>query len=381
MINIPENFDWHIYLRFNPDLKDAGIYTEEKAKEHYLEHGHKEGREYVNPYNEIILFENQTIINAYHKNSSSGIGDFLRGSMYLAQICEQQNANFLMSFYHHPINKYITSKHSEIFDENIINDIYNITCQQYTTNYRLSELYHTLSKALYQNNTAYVCSMYSDLLRPDKQYENHRTNMHQIFESFILKNSISKLLRDNIIFNNQIERAYEDFKNEHSLDKYIVSHHRLGDRYMMQDRLQIKDSTILNQTNYKPYIVDFDELSFKAMHEQHSNDMPVILLSDNKQFKKHTKKLFKKYKNSKNILINHLDSNHCCQKPGLLCHHEKYINNITDQQLFNIAIDLKIMSKAEKIYSHSVYPWGSGFSFSIAKIYDIPLKIDMIGND
>jgi hypothetical protein len=39
------------------------------------------------------------------------------------------------------------------------------------------------------------------------------------------------------------------------------------------------------------------------------------------------------------------------------------------------------MSKAEKIYSHSVYPWGSGFSFSIAKIYDIPLKIDMIGND
>ncbi len=39
-----EDFDWQTYLLYYPDLKQAGIDTEEKARKHYKAFGHGEGR-------------------------------------------------------------------------------------------------------------------------------------------------------------------------------------------------------------------------------------------------------------------------------------------------------------------------------------------------
>lgn len=43
---LPLDFNWEAYLHNNPDLGLAGINTEEKAKQHWLEYGKNEGRNY-----------------------------------------------------------------------------------------------------------------------------------------------------------------------------------------------------------------------------------------------------------------------------------------------------------------------------------------------
>jgi len=43
---LPLGFNWKTYLHNNPDLGLAGINTEEKAKQHWLEYGKNEGRNY-----------------------------------------------------------------------------------------------------------------------------------------------------------------------------------------------------------------------------------------------------------------------------------------------------------------------------------------------
>ena len=43
---IPSDFDWKAYVDRYEDLRKAGINTEEKAKQHWLEWGKNEGRDY-----------------------------------------------------------------------------------------------------------------------------------------------------------------------------------------------------------------------------------------------------------------------------------------------------------------------------------------------
>ncbi len=44
--NVPIDFDWKTYVQNYEDLKREGIDTEEKAKQHWLEFGKSEGRDY-----------------------------------------------------------------------------------------------------------------------------------------------------------------------------------------------------------------------------------------------------------------------------------------------------------------------------------------------
>jgi hypothetical protein len=41
---LPEGFSWETYLRYNPDLRSAGINSQQQAEEHYLDYGAREGR-------------------------------------------------------------------------------------------------------------------------------------------------------------------------------------------------------------------------------------------------------------------------------------------------------------------------------------------------
>ena len=43
---IPEDFDYNVYLRYNPDLKSSGINSEQAATIHYVLFGRKEQRVY-----------------------------------------------------------------------------------------------------------------------------------------------------------------------------------------------------------------------------------------------------------------------------------------------------------------------------------------------
>jgi len=44
--NVPVDFDWETYVQNYVDLRNAGIDTEAKAKQHWVEYGKNEGRDY-----------------------------------------------------------------------------------------------------------------------------------------------------------------------------------------------------------------------------------------------------------------------------------------------------------------------------------------------
>lgn len=357
-MKLPNNFDWQFYLENNPDLIEAGISSQREAEQHWIKHGHNEDRKYV----EYRI--NKSVVNCYHINSSSGIGDFLRGSIYLAE----NYADFNISFDHHPISQYLSSRINQKTLLNDIVDIYQETTKQYTQEYTLSQLEQVLNESISTNK--YICSMYSQLLY------HKGVPIHFNFQNHHLQNKTREWFQDQLVFSLDIK----DYYSRLNLFNFDVAHVRLGDFSMLQDQLNIQDTNILEQTNYKNYNPKINSVIFDILKIQSQNDRLMIVMSDNDVFKSALVDTATKLGLKDNFKIIHADSNHCSTQPGLLT-HSNHRNQITDQQLFNIVLDLYTMSKSKNIYSYSVYPWGSGFSYSIAKIYDIPLMIQIVSNE
>ena len=70
MMNL-ENFDWEEYIKNYRDLKEAGIDTKEKAIEHWINYGKKEGREIV--FTNFENFDWEQYIKNYSDLRESGI--------------------------------------------------------------------------------------------------------------------------------------------------------------------------------------------------------------------------------------------------------------------------------------------------------------------
>lgn len=356
MKKLPDDFDWEYYLENNPDLAQAGLHSQSEAEQHWLNHGHQENREYSRP---VSVPLSNNVVNCYHKNSSSGIGDFLRGSIYL----REHYLNFDISLDNHPISKYLFSKSKKKIAPEDITDIYQTTVDEYGQEYTLQQLEKILFSAIQDNK--YVCSMYSDLINGNNIYlklQNHK-----------LSDETRAWFQNNLIFSKSVKKTHRLL----DLFKYDVSHVRLGDFQILQDRLKIQNKNILKQINYRNYNSKINTIIFDILKIQSQNNRPMIIMSDNNTFKQSLIETATKLNLENNFRVIHTDSNHCSTQPGLLTHTE-HRNNITDQQLFNIVLDLYTMSKSNNIYSYSVYPWGSGFSYGIAKIFDIPLKITII---
>lgn len=379
-MTIPKNFEWTTYLKLNPDLPMAGIGTKEDAEKHYMEHGIKENRTYTNRYDPIVLEKSQKIVNTYHNGSHSGIGDFLRGSIYLYELCHKYGCDFNVSLNNHDIGQYISTNYINS-DHTDVLDISIETEKQHGLNYRLDHMYKILKKALQEEKRQLINSMYSDLLRSDKFSDMHGLAMHQRFQNHSITSECSNFFQQNIIFSQLVEDNFLDIKKINNINNdYIAVHCRFGDFKIMQKDLSIKEETILQQTNFKQYNSDLDSIVFDMIKYQHKHKLPVFILCDDDTFKQYAFKIFCQYGIQDKLLISHHNSNHSSSHPGLLYHYG-YKNHISKEQMLLIALDLKILSKAKHIYSYSVYPWGSGFSYSIAKIYNIPITINIINNE
>jgi len=51
---LPGGFDWRSYIRLNPELQGVGVIFRKETMEHYVIHGHKEGRKYQQPREERL---------------------------------------------------------------------------------------------------------------------------------------------------------------------------------------------------------------------------------------------------------------------------------------------------------------------------------------
>lgn len=78
----------------------------------------------------------QQIINVY-KLGHFGFGDYLRGCLFLSQLCIHQKKTFLMNYSEHPINEFLTSTHDIVIPEN---QMISYTSDKFTYNHYISFL-------------------------------------------------------------------------------------------------------------------------------------------------------------------------------------------------------------------------------------------------
>ncbi len=286
------------------------------------------------------------IVNCYHKECFSGIGDFFRGSIYLHKKCKEAGIDFSLSLCNHPISKHLKFKHEDDCDSSAIHDIPSAFCETDRklglsgfSVLELDKIFNVLKKM--EGGKKFVFSNYHEVLNV-----NAINTMNHI-NSIELNKDICEWFKTNICFSKEIEEAvnssliFEDFN---------VIHFRLGDTNSFTKR-EIKS--------------DIDKDYFLSiMNRQEKKN--TIIISDNNELKKVF--IQNKDKIPFPIFIPHFKSSHTQKNTGV----ESL--QVSENSEFYTAFDLKLLSMASKVTGYSSYYWGTGFSCWISKLLSVPFS-------
>jgi hypothetical protein len=289
-----------------------------------------------------------TIENVYQEKygdiNASGFGDFLRGSYFLMQFCDQHDFSFNINMLNHPISQFLeiyTNKQSSTYsnvylfgitnfkavflDDNILSNEYNPKIN--TTFIHFLNLC-ALKKNSYKKIHSYIISYPNTPI-----LEKHKLHMQQL-----LKPTTQFL---SIIHNTLDELGLVE-------KKFIIIHIRYGDRFLLKN-IQNIDSEHLK------IIYNLIDSLFLDSNFDLDSSQQVLLISDNI--------------NIKDIIV---------KKYPFIKTHLKQITHtgegskIDNEKLKNTMLDFYLFSFASKIFAFSVYDHGTGFSKWAAETYSIP---------
>lgn len=308
------------------------------------------------------------IINCYHKKFSGGIGDLLKGSIYLYKKAMSYGLTIDVDWRQHPINDFITSDCDAKYDpEGIIDieDLRSIKCKNSNNWYdNMKDWIDKIIEEVSVNKKyrpATVSSWFSDL-------DSVKKNTHINIVNFPLSNNCKKFMQKKIKFNTDIREIFNNNQDRN----YTVIHFRLGDRHTLpniEQKLSGYDVSIQNNYNLKDFNHDYEYYYYLINKQIKENNLnKVIIMSDSNNFKKFVKE---QSIDNKHIKILHFNSTHTAKQPGLL----KYTNYEHEQASFKYtALDLKYLVNSSQNITYSCYAWGSGFVIWPSKIFNIPLK-------
>ena len=259
-----------------------------------------------------------------------GLGDYIKGSLYLYNLSKKLDFTFKINFKNHIINKYLIS------NDNVDISPENIPCYTSHDHAKLIELIN--NKILLQKNT-------------NEQLELNILTNHFI-EPKDLTDDDFKWFKDNFKPNDFINDKIKSFLKEKNLEEndFDILHIRSGDPFI-RSNIKIDDNTIFDPLN--DYITELP-LGKKC-----------LLISD---YEKLGEILNKNY--SRNFVISN-------SKPI----HSGTGTDKTDINDFsNTLIELFLVSYAKNIYNFSIYQYPSNFSFWIGRAYKKNYKYTQIIN-
>lgn len=304
----------------------------------------------------------KTVYNCYYNESSSGIGDFLRGCCYLFDLLDSTETNYGISFAKHDISPYLKSRSKPKFKKEDILDTEKINKElcigaNYIENIK-KNIVNVLQKTTGEN--IFLFTNYSDFI--DNPSKADRISITKNCQEF---------MQNNLMFSKSIERESGDILSNVSED-YVVMHFRLGDRKIISSNC-LDDSNI----NTKQYKIKLPEMKRIILDKHKETGKEIIVMSDSNELKQYVQKtMSKKYRGKIHII--HSNSQHCSNNPGFIV-DMKIDKKKKKDNMFYVALDMKLITKSSHIYSYSVYPWGSGFVFWLAKIFNIPISTNLIG--
>ena len=313
-----------------------------------------------------INFEKLTgkdIVHCYYNESSSGMGDFLRGSCYLFDLLENKDLNFHLNFTKHDISKYLRSTSKFSFKKKDILDTEKVNKDLCIGKNYIQNIKDNLIDVLENSSGSkiYMFTNYSDFIdNPAKA------------ERISLTKSCQEFMKKNLIFTHDVTSESDKIINSLGIEYYSIMHFRLGDR-MCLTGVQKKELSKEN-LNTKEYDINLEDLKNIIIEKQKTTDDHIIVMSDSNELKEY----IKEHCDNKFIHVIHSNSQHCSNNPGniskLKINKKEKIHN-----MFYVALDMNLISRSSSIYSYSVYPWGSGFVFWLAKIFNIPILTTQIG--
>ena len=301
------------------------------------------------------------IINCYYKDSRSGIGDFIRGSIFLYEFCEKNHIDFDIDFSHHPILKYLNIDAPYDYSADDINCMTSIS--ESRLNQSDCDFYHIMEKEINkilktkkENN--YIFCNFSEVLMVDSLNVmpsiNNKKLSSRCFEWF---NSKIKL---NYTINSDVEKYLKSINL--SAKQFNIVHLRVGD-----DASFFKSSKKINHFD-KDWFPDKKScFSLCLRIYQSLQKKPLLILSDNNEIKEYIKQE-SIYQNLR-IYIPHIKSAHTQKNPSFV--KNKSIE-VQDDSFYYTCFDARLIELSSSVRSFSVYFWGSGFSSWFCKIFGVP---------
>lgn len=251
-----------------------------------------------------------------------GFGDLIRCSIELYKLCKCMGYKFILDISLHPISQFYNEYKHE-YSEKILenkNEIYNIPSE---------DMLRYISKTIKEKDILYfICNFGSSVYNPKFGETEIETNERTEY--------FKKIFTPNEEFMYHINENYKDILKT----KYNILHYRLGDEYLINDKINT-----------------FDKIYSYLLNKYNDN---CIFLCDSNKFKQYI-----------------IDKNKCCSNKYIkvidvdICHIGKSKDN---KMLRNTLSELYIISNSKKIDTYSVYGWISGFVYHISNLYNIPIN-------
>lgn len=259
------------------------------------------------------------IVHSYMQTPGGmGLGDFLRGSLALHQLCANERTQLMITFKNHPVGKYIVSPHVLDLETH---DLNNQCVHLHELRRRLNEMCGR--RRIRGVNLALLCNT---------------------FPRFPISNSTKEFLKSALIPTAELN---ERIKETISDTNFEVIHIRVGDL--------LAYNTTVN------YTVQYDR------HEMIS---------------KLCRYIDRIKENNMNHLILMCDSDAVKDELGRKCNIQTsdaksvHLNVATDKDdacILDTLVDFFMLTRAKAIHQYSVHGWGSTFSNAAHWIYDVPL--------
>lgn len=389
-LNLDANFDAEKYLKNNPEAKFFGqpfckkhnVPEKYRLFLHYLlcnprinttsktqaKHKPAKNKKQKGASKDLLIngqnIKHKTITNCYYDDCNSGFGDFIRGSCFLYSIIgELPRVNLCIDISNHSLGRYISTNSKDGIGLDTIIDVE----KQVTPFEKHNNLYFNGMKRrivkLFNRSEDKKINIFTNCFNLNSLMDKERLRLTIGCKNFI---------KNNIIFSEEVVDA---FRNTELPSDYTVMHFRLGDRmttYSSKDK--VKDGNI---NNHK-FSIENKEILKSIIKHYKKYQKNIVVLSDCNNIKKFiSEKLSDNLK--KKITVMHTNSQHSSNNPGSI---DGYSVDKTKKQnnMFYVALDLIIIKNASSIVSSSVYPWGSGFCFWMAKVYDIPITFEKISS-
>ena len=283
----------------------------------------------------LVPFQNtrlKKLVNVYQPSytnaKASGLGDYLRGSLCLFQLCKIMGIECGMHIRNHPISKFLVSENQPrepVVDYNNIkmyddNNFVPINMYQYKKNpHFYKNFIHFANSIQARNHPLYITSYPASKIRePGKTFVRNNIQPNATMKQYVIETLVSLRLQP---------------KTFHTI------HIRTGDPFMVNG-MRIDTSYIKNIEAYLQKIV--------------RPNQRYLIVSDNNELKAY----LKKYK-AFFIYI----------KPIT---HLGIQSDKGDETIKNTLLDFFIMRHSKSIYCITSYSHGSGFSEWCSVLYNIP---------